>query len=662
MYRPQRAIALLFVVAVSFGFAHQARSQTPAAPFEPSLYAKWLDELSKEVGSPPEHGSVPLEASKAASGAAALSKGVTTPPTLNRYLSLLVTDVDTVSKFSFAKVMEQIASASGDQSLSKETLFHQWWDTANKGPGLLLGPHCNDIPAADQPYECPRPEGQQALSGPLNTDASNVVHDVFAEESLPFPRNLDGYSAIAVSNRYDLRSPPLNAGKGLVTYPDCGEYRLIFALNAGKTIPASLSSDNTTHPGNILNRNLISFEFRLKNPSAATPQKPGVPQGCLPILQFWSGLSAAMPAAARGDLLLDFFMNGEMKTPDKKVIGKLPWPVVDGWNLSFGLGQIRTNQFMNTVTNTPAVPPTDYTKGVPAETTITPFDWILREFRTLITNSDHKMLIVPVSTKTNPRYDLWTSVDATANSGGPIDPNRAALLQQIRRQTAALLGEKTSNQFPNLKDINSISFNILKDNTVNAFESDEGAPIPCPPGPGNNSPCRNSADGKGNILDAFGTEKTNHVLSTNIQADLDDAGVTPSMSVTPINLVDRIRSQTCAGCHQFSDTKKGNFGFDTVGLGGGAVWPTKACGDFEPSCTIPQDPKHPADAFLLTDPKKLHPPMQFTQVSEAILVPSADGKSWRYAISSTVECMLDYREKVMEQALKLPVNTASHCP
>lgn len=655
----RRAIALIFVVC--FGFACQAKSQTQPAPFDQALYAKWLDELSKEVGSPPERGSIPLESSHGAAVAAAPPRGVAAPPTFNRYLSLLVTDVDTVSKFSFAKVMEQLASASGDPSLSKETLFHQWWDTANKGPGLLLGPHCNDIPASDQPSECPRLEGQQALSGPLDIDG-NVVHNVFAEESLPFPKNSDAYSAIAVSNRYDLRSPPQDAGNGLVKYPDCGEYRLIFALNSGKTVPASLSPDNTTHPGNILSRNLISFEFRLKNKSAATAQKPGVPQGCLSILQFWSGLSATMPAATRGDLLLDFFMNGVMKTPDNKVIDKLPWPVVDGWNLSFGLGQIRTNQFVNTVSNTPAIPPTDYTKGVPAQTTITPFDWILREFRTLITNSDHKMLIVPVSTKTNPRYNLWTSIDGTANAGGPIDPNRAALLQHIRRQTVALLGDKTNGQFLNLKDINSISFNILKADNVNAFESDEGAPVPCPPGPGNNSPCRNAADGQGNILDAFGIEKNNHILSTDIQADLDDAGVTPPMSVIPINLVDRIRTQTCAGCHQFSDTKKGNFGFDTVGLGGGAVWPTKACGDFEPSCTIPQDPQHPADAFLLTDPKKLHPPMQFTQVSEVILAPSVDGKGWRYTISSTVECMLDYREKVMEQALKLPINSTNHCP
>jgi hypothetical protein len=497
--------------------------------------------------------------------------------------------------------------------------------------------------------------------GPLDKDQKGFVHDVFAEESAKFPNNPDAYSAIAVSNRYDLRSLPQDAGNGLVKYADCGEYRIIFALNSGKTVPASLAPDGKNHGGNIFNRNLISFEFRIKNTTADTAQKPGVPAGCAPILQFWYGLSATMSAADRGALLLDFFMKGFMEAPGGKVFAKLPWPVVDGWNLSFGLGQIRTNQFINIETNTPPGT-TGYGVKIPANMNISPNDWIQREFRTLI--SGHKMLIVPVTTKSTPQYDLLKSFDKTAPT-----INQVLLLRDIQSQTPRLLGGSTNGQLPNLKDIKFISVSTLNDK-VNAFESNEGSPIPCPlPATGgtNNSPCTTGTAGKGDILTAFDPNLTSDKdFLTDIQADLDDAGVTPAMSITPVNLIDRFRTQTCAGCHQFSDTKVGPFGFDpNGGLGGGAVWPTKACGDFAPSCVLPPspNPNDPDAAFLLNN-VNLHPPMQFTQVSEVNLTPSVadSGHGWRYSISSTVECMLDYREEVMQQALGMKWNVPNHCP
>jgi hypothetical protein len=79
-------------------------------------------------------------------------------------------------------------------------------------------------------------------------------------------------------------------------------------------------------------------------------------------------------------------------------------------------------------------------------------------------------------------------------------------------------------------------------------------------------------------------------------------------------------------------------------------------GDYAPSCSIA--------SFLISDKNKLHPPMQFTQVSEAILAPAAgDGDGhWKYAISSTVEGMLDFREKFMKVALGLPATSANNCP
>jgi hypothetical protein len=460
---------------------------------------------------------------------------------------------------------------------------------------------------------------------------------VFADESADVAHNQDAYSAIAFSNRFDLLSPAQSAANGNVTYPDCGEYRIIFARNSGKTTPPSLAPDHALHPGDIFNRNLISFEFRLKNPTPK-PQKPGVPQGCLPILQFWYGRSdATITGAKRGALLRAFFMDGVMTTPSGQYLGTLPWKVVDIWNLSFGLGQIRTNQFLNTVTVRPPVPPTQYNGGTPGSTNVQPNDWVLREFRTLIVGEKIlKVLIVPDTTKTMPDPSLFAS--------GVNDDRVKTLLEAIRDQASDLLGGKVNNQYSNLADINSIKFSMLK-RGANAFQSDEGPPVPCS-GPSN------CTAGQGNVVATFGSNNTN--MTTDIDDDL--IAVNSPTGISAANVVDRIRTQTCAGCHEFSDTKIGSVGFDDPkGLGGNAHWPTKACGDYAPTCTTP--------GFLL-DAAKPHPPMQFTQVSEVILTPSIadDGKGWRYAISSTVECMLDYREKFVEQALGLPVTPANNCP
>jgi len=54
------------------------------------------------------------------------------------------------------------------------------------------------------------------------------------------------YTAIALSNRFDLTTPPSKGGG------DCGEYRIVFERNSGAADPK--------------NRNLIIFEAVLPNP------------------------------------------------------------------------------------------------------------------------------------------------------------------------------------------------------------------------------------------------------------------------------------------------------------------------------------------------------------------------------------------------------------
>jgi len=100
-----------------------------------------------------------------------------------------------------------------------------------------------------------------------------------------------------------------------------------------------------------------------------------------------------------------------------------------------------------------------------------------------------------------------------------------------------------------------------------------------------------------------------------------------------LNVVSRLRTQTCAGCHHYSDNDHG--------LGGKAIWPNKSVGDAS------------------------HPAMAFTQESErnVDLQPAIVGNGKRYAISLTTECLLDFREVFMKTALGLtPATSANHCP
>jgi hypothetical protein len=503
---------------------------------------------------------------------------------LNRHLSIFVSDVDTMKAVKFSDVMGQLARQSGDSQLTKEVLFHQWWDTAGQGPGLELGPHCDDggKPTGDIsnsaatttlngfPYRCPRVEKSEATSDPFSKEGEVDAQGKDINEG--------GYTAIAFSNRFDLIGPPVPSpsSPGLVEYPDCGEYRIVFARNSGKT--------------DGLNRNLIIFEARVPNPDRK-PEKIGHPNGCLPILNFWHGLSdTKVTAEERGTKLREFYLEGKLGATSKA----LPAPVVNVANYTFGSGQIRTNQFMNVSSK--------------------PIDWTLREFKTLVDNGT--LIIVPDTVKTNPGTPLFRK--------GTPDTRVSLLSQSIRSQLRSLLGDDKTSLNPN--DVNKIGFSTGGEG-INSFESDEMSNA--------NDPVF------GNVVAAFTGDGSprNDPFVTNIQDALKI--VLPNGNITPLHVVSRIGTQTCSGCHQFSDASD---------LGDGTKWPNKAKGD------LPTD-------------RTNHPPMPFTQESEkqgdlreAISVSSNGKRGDRYAISITTECLIDGREKFMRQALGLPLPPpVDHC-
>ena len=367
------------LATVGFGacafLSYQSNANAQSDISTPSLNATINQLRLKARVFHPEHGEVNFRELKK------LGPGATKPGmALNRYLSIFVSDVDTTKAMKFSEIMDQLVKQSGDPQLTKELLFNQWWDTAGQGPGLGLGPHCDDGSAPTPatgivndtatsvlngfPYRCPRLEVSEAASDPFTNEVES---------------NPNAYSAISFSNRFDLLSQAVEApsARGKVEFPDCGEYRIVFARNSGQTDP--------------LNRNLIIFEARVPNPNPIPEDKTvAAPVGCLQILDFWHGLSdPQMTAEERGQKLHDFYLNG--KISDRVHIK----PVVDIANYTFGSGQIRTNQFM---LNDPKPP-------------VPPFDWTLREFKALEINST--LVIVPDSVKSNPGPDLFAAGTAT---------------------------------------------------------------------------------------------------------------------------------------------------------------------------------------------------------------------------------------------------------
>jgi hypothetical protein len=263
---------------------------------------------------------------------AALPAGAA-PVNVDPRRSLFVTDATILASFTFGEVMAAIARSAPGGSLTKEKLFAEWWDTANKSPaGQQIPFRCDQLNPTPNgfPYECPRFEGSQSTKDPFGGAAE------------------DQYIPIALSNRFDLATAPADGGA------DCGEYRIVFARRAGQA--------------NMFSRNLIIFEAVLPNPK---PNATNL-EGCRPVAKFWADLSSNNDKVDRARKLHDFYFSG------------LPGfsPVVTAKNYgnatNAALGQVRTNQFMQN-------PPT----GVQ-------FNWILRQFHVITENQSLRFKPVAV--------------------------------------------------------------------------------------------------------------------------------------------------------------------------------------------------------------------------------------------------------------------------
>jgi hypothetical protein len=283
--------------------------------------------------------------------------------------SLFVTDVATLTgaDFSLARTLDQLARQTGNRQLTGLQLFRQLWDTQNPGPGLRLGPHCDDEQTGGAPslngfpLACGRAEGRQADAA---LDPAGISPATY----------LAAYRPIALVNRFDLAPP---------TGEHCGEYRIVYA------------KDPAVGGG----RNLIIFEAVLPNPRPDCGLA-----ACRPIQEGWASLTDQPSASVRAERLEQFYFTGVRGFP----------PVIHYKHFALGggasgryagtTGQIRTNQFMQT-------------------------PWLLREYQLRFTPAARRrpadLTFVPVELKNNPMGLLFdptlpTSTSAYAAASGDL--------------------------------------------------------------------------------------------------------------------------------------------------------------------------------------------------------------------------------------------------
>jgi len=282
--------------------------------------------------------------------------------------SLFVTDPTALGGFPLSAVMSQIVSTGSTSGQTARGLYQQMVDTLNdKAHGAATGPHCDDVLTGGKPsingfpIECPRQEGALATTDPFGTGP-------------------DGYAPIGIVNRFDLA--PASGS-------NCGQYRLVYGKNSGKTA--------------FNDRMLLIFEAVLPNPNPAA----GI-AACLPVAQFWDGLTSDTSATSRASKLKSFYFTGLSGFA----------PVIDAKHYGVGertdTGQIRANMFMNV-------------KGGQ--------QWELREFRLSQTCNVAACSLVARNTfaQTNPFGGLFGGTDS------PSTAFQASFLNQVPRLAATTL-------------------------------------------------------------------------------------------------------------------------------------------------------------------------------------------------------------------------------
>ncbi len=287
----------------------------------------------------------------------------------------------------------------------------------------------------------------------------------------------------------------------------CGEFRIVFARNSGFG-----AAQNCSFP--LGKRLLIIFEALVPNPEPPhSPQKPNPDnifvnlEGCRPIVEFWLSLSDLNMSTTDRGTALRDFFLKGL--PDAKIA-----PVVDAKNYAGGpcSGQIRTNQLMQP-------------------------SWTLREFKT----SNGR--IVPATVKSNPGNELFRKDRRKIEFADYL----------VRDDTLANLRGVTSAGETNI-DTFAFGLTVPSVDHLNSFESREDP-------------------SEGNVVKAFEdcrqlqACREADVIENKLKTKLAEVGSLLSVD----NIIHRIGTQTCAGCHHFSN------GDTELGVDCPEGWPSTLC-------------------------------------------------------------------------------------
>ena len=283
---------------------------------------------------------------------------------------------------------------------------------------------------------------------------------------------------LAAFNRLDLA-----ANDGSI----CGEQRITygFFFNSGGPISGEFT---------------MIFEARYPNPlqdpvNIANGNGPtGTIADCLPVAEFWKNMATASNDNDRAIALAEFFFTGHILSN-----GVFLPPVVNFANYQSPLGQIRTNQFVDS-------------------------PWQLREFRTDVSNGSVEL--IPDTNKGNP-------VTALYNANSPFSVANSNLRQDFLSEISA--------QMDNLlaPEINGLT---ATEQVLTSFEPsfDEGFSGFTSVSQGNqDSPAAQASNDVRTLI----TAEINQRLGNSIPAN---------STVTDDHVLNRLGAMTCGGCHQFS--------------------------------------------------------------------------------------------------------------
>lgn len=300
--------------------------------------------------------------------------------------SMAVIDAAVLAKFSFARTMEHIrTTANVDPTQTRLGIYKTWMKTFGT---VAEGGTCDAAGLDPNKYglTCPRePERKLSTINPFTAPVT--------------------FTPVAVMNRFDL-TPSSGA--------NCGEHRIVYAMTGG-----SLSG-----------RAFIIFEAALPNPNPAQ----GV-DACLPVAQFWQGLSAITDVNVRAAQLEKFYYTGGAVAGFEPVVTAAHYGLATNGGAPTA-GQIRTNFFI------------DFAQ------------WHLREFKThrqctdVANPATCKLTINQVTVKNNPANELFAGTHVNSAAF------RTAFVNQVPRLaagTAATIGMSIGNSFNELESISQPS-------------------------------------------------------------------------------------------------------------------------------------------------------------------------------------------------------------